>query len=141
MSTPIDIIKAANRKETRRVPFVIPIDEQSVTFYVAAKDTYQIWADQRESYWAEHNRLSQSSVKPESVDAMAANINASTLMREILPKYFRNEDGSAAYKDEAELQEIIDLISSDGDALSAVSEGWVKLTSMVTRSTEAAKNL
>lgn len=141
MSSSIDIIRAANKKETRRIKVELPVDDQVVTFYIAAKDTYQIWADQRALYWAERKRAGKDVEDKTAADTVALNVTASSLMREILPKYFRNEDNSPAYANKEELQEIIDLVSSDGAALNALSEAWVRLTSAVTRTGEKAKNL
>lgn len=136
----IDLIKEANRKETRRVKVDIPIGENTVTFYIAAKDTYAIWTEQRIAYWGEVKRMSKDIEDKKDAQAVALNVNSSALLREIVPKYFKNEDGSPAYKNKEELQEIVDFISSDGDALNAVSEAWVKLTMLVTKRAEEAKN-
>ncbi len=136
----IDIIRAANKSETSRVKVELPVDGQTVTFYIAAKDTYLIWADQRAHYWAERKKAGKEIDDKTAADTVASNVTASALMREILPRYFRNEDGSPAYENQEELQEIVDLVSSDGAVLNALAEAWVKLTAAVSKTGEKAKN-
>jgi hypothetical protein len=140
MSSQIDIIKAANRKESRRVKVVIPVDDQTVTFYIAAKDTYLVWADQRARFLAEKKKASRETEDKDAADSIATSVSSSALLREILPRYLRNEDGTPAYSNNDELQEIIDLISSDGSALFAISSAWVEMTKAVTAAGKKAKN-
>ncbi len=139
MSSAIDVIRAANRQETRRVRVDLPAGEETVAFYIAAKDTYAIWSDQREALVAEKKRLDGYGDEA-AVLEMASTAVASKLLRVIIPRYFRNEDGSPAYKDEAELQEITDLISSDGAALGAVTDAWTRLSTTVSQAGKKAKN-
>jgi hypothetical protein len=160
---PIDLLTNANRYQIVKEKIEIPLDgEDKIIAFLHAPDVWTIQAEQEVTYqselsknikrglggqvvvdseWKKFSAETGEKIKPSTLaEFLARKVCIFMSLREILPRFLRDEKNNHLFDGDIEQQKFKALLSSNPDLLVAVIQGFNRLYAKINKTEKEVKN-